>query len=240
MDEPEPNVGYVAASAAKLAGGGIGIVQALILVALHTYELPVAMLTRTDKGARYARLFRLLCGLFVGSLAVAAFDPLSESLGLVAALGPDAHTNPRGPGLFFALSVLSLGAYAVAVVRRWLRERRRQFVHSQFIGFPRFLSPAYSSYLIEPAAVAAAGAGLIVARVSYAFGLYLGSVAAVMLLQFGLLMQRRRNLILDLRDAELIQHGLRTVDPTTDAAREQAVAVTQPTSPAELMRVFSA
>lgn len=239
MEESEqPNVGYMAANAAKLAGGGIGIVQALILVTLHTYELPVAMLTRTNKGARYARLIRLLLGLFIGSLFYAAFDPLSESFGIVAALGPDART-PHGPSLFFALSVFSLGAYAVAVARRWGRERRREFVHSQFIGFPRFLSLAYRSYLIEPAAVAVVGVLLIVARVSYPFGLYLCSVAAVMLLQFAVLMARRRNLILDLRDAELVQHGLRTVDPTSDEA-SPAHAAAQPTSAEELMRLFSA
>ncbi len=237
-DSEQPNVGYMAGNAAKLAGGGLGIVQALILVTLHTYELPVAMLTRTNKGARYARLLRLIIGLFIGSLFYAAFDPLSESLGIVVALGPDART-PRGPSLFFALSVFSLGAYAVAVARRWRREKKRQFVHSQFIGFPRFLSPAYRSYLIEPGAVAVIGALLILARVSYPFGLYLWSVAAVMLLQFGFLMMRRRNLILDLRDAELVQHGLRTVDPTNDEA-SHAHAAAQPTSPDELMRVFSA
>ncbi len=236
-DSEQPNVGYMAGNAAKLAGGGLGIVQALILVTLHTYELPVAMLTRTNKGARYARFIRLLIGLFIGSLFYAAFDPLSESFGIVGALGPDART-PRGPSLFFALSVFSLGAYAVAVARRWGREKRRQFVHSQFIGFPRFLSLAYRSYLIEPGAVAIVGALLILARVSYPFGLYLWSVAAVMLLQFGLLMLRRRNLILDLRDAELVQHGLQHVDPTNEAAREHAAP--PPTSPDELMRVFSA
>ena len=236
-DFEQPNVGNMAGNAAKLAGGGVGIVQALILVTLHTYELPVAMLTRTDKGARYARLLRLLIGLFIGSLFYAAFEPLSESFGIVAALGPDSR-EPRGPGLFFLLGVFSLGAYAVAVVRRWRREKRRQFVHSQFIGFPRFLPLAYRSYLIEPAVVAGIGALLIVARVSYPFGLYLGSVAAVMLLQFAVLMRHRRNLILDLRDAELVQHGLRTVDPTN--AEAQAHAAAQPTSAEELMRVFSA
>lgn len=235
-DFEQPNVGYMAGNAAKLAGGGLGIVQALILVTLHTYELPVAMLTRTNKGARYARLLRLLLGLFVGSLFYAAFDPLSENLGFVDAMGHDGRT--RGPGLFFLLCVFSLGAYAVAVARRWDREKRREFVHSQFIGFPRFLSPAYRSYLIEPGAVAIVGALLILARVSYPFGLYLWSVAAVMLLQFAVLMARRRNLILDLRDAELVQHGLQHVDPTNEAAREHAAA--PPTSPEELMRVFSA
>lgn len=236
-DFEQPNVGYMAGNAAKLAGGGIGIVQALILVTLHTYELPVAMLTRTNKGARYARLLRLLIGLFVGSLFYAAFDPLSESFGIVGALGPDSR-EPRGPGLFFLLGVFSLGAYAVAVARRWRREKRREFVHSQFIGFPRFLAKAYRSYLIEPAVVAGIGALLIVARVSYPFALYLWSVAAVMLLQFAVLMARRRNLILDLRDAELVQHGLQTVDPTNEEA--QAHAAAQPTSAEELMRVFSA
>jgi hypothetical protein len=233
MDDSEPNVGYMAANAAKLAGGGIGILQALILVVLATYELPVAMLTRTNKGARYARLLRLLIGLFVGSLFYAAFDPLSESFGIVGALGPDSR-DPYGPSLFFALSVFSLGAYAVALVRRWRREKRRQFVHSQFIGFPRFFPLAYRSYLIEPVVVAGVGTLLIVARVSYPFGLYLGSVAAVMLLQFAVLMARRRNLILDLRDAELVQHGLRHVDPTNEV-RETAEAST-PSD--ELMRVF--
>ena len=108
------------------------------------------------------------------------FNPLSEGLGIVGALGPDARA-PRGPGLFFLLSVGAFGAYAVALVRRWQREKRRQFVHSQFIGFPRFLSLAYRSYPIEAGAVATVGALLIVARVSYPFGLYLWSVAAVML-----------------------------------------------------------
>lgn len=233
MEDQEPNVGYMATNAAKLAGGGVGIVQAIILTTLATYELPVAMLTRTDKGARYARLLRLLIGLFIGSLFYAAFDPLSEGLGIVAALGPDAR-EPRGPGLFFLLGVFSLGAYAVALVRRWRREKRRQFVHSQFIGFPRFLSQAYRSYLIEPGVVAGVGALLIVARSSYPFGLYLWSVAVVMLLQFALLMRRRRNLILDLRDAELVQYGLQHVDPTNDA--RETVEATTPSD--ELMRVF--
>ncbi len=229
---------YMASSAAKIAGGGLGIVQALILVTLHTYELPVAMLTRTNKGARYARLIRLLIGLFVGSLFYSAFDPISESFGLVGALGPDSR-DPHGPSLFFTLSVFSLGAYVVAHVRRWRRERRRQFVHSQFIGFPSFLPLACRSYLIKPAVVAGVGALLIVARVSYPFGLYLVSVAAVMLLQFAVLMARRRNLILDLRDAELVQHGLRTLDPTNEEATH-AHAATPSASPEELMRVFSA
>ncbi len=237
MEEQEPNVGYMAGNTVKLAGGGLGIVQALILITLHTYELPVAMLTRTNKGARYARLLRLLVGLFVGSLFYSMFDPLSEGLGIVAALGPDSRT-PRGPGLFFLLSVGAFGAYAVARVRRWQREKRRQFVHSRFIGFPRFLPLAYRSYLIEPAVVAGVGVLLIVARVSYPFGLYLGSVAAVMLLQFAVLMAHRRNLILDLRDAELVQHGLRTVDPTQEAANHAQAAPSA--TPEELMRVFSA
>ena len=238
MEEQEPNVGYMAGNTVKLAGGGLGIVQALILITLHTYELPVAMLTRTNKGARYARLLRLLVGLFVGSLFYAAFEPLANGLRIVATLGPDAR-EPRGPGLFFLLSVAAFGAYAVALVRRWQRERRRQFVHSQFIGFPRFLPLAYRSYLIEPAVVASAGALLIVARVSYPFGLYLVSVAAVMGLQFAVLMARRRSLILDLRDAELVQQGLRTVDPTNEEA-SQAHAVVPSAGPEELMRVFSA
>lgn len=237
MEEQEPNVGNIAGNAARLAGGGLGIVQALVQATLATYELPVAMLTRTDKGARYARLLRLLIGLFVGSLFYAFFDPLSEGLGIVAALGPDSR-EPRGPGLFFLLCVFSLGAYAVALVRRWRREKRRVFVHSQFIGFPRFLAKAYRSYLMEPAVIAGIGALLIVARVSYPFGLYLGSVAVVMLLQFALLMAHRRSLILDLRDAELVQQGLRTVDPTSEEA-SGAHAALPPASPEELMRVFS-
>ncbi len=115
------------------------------------------------------------------------------------------------------------------------RKRRREFVHSQFVGFPRFLPPSYAAYVIEAAAVAAVGAVVIVARVSYPFGLYLGSVAVVMLVQFAANMARRRDLILDLRDSELVQHGLRHVDPTDDEASESAVGVL--TSREELMRV---
>ena len=112
-------------------------------------------------------------------------------------------------------------------------------MHSQIIGFPRFLPLAYRSYLIEPAVGAGAGALLIVARASYPFGLYLVSVAVVMALQFAVLMARRRSLILDLRDAELVQHGLRTVDPASEEA-SGVYAATPSASPEELMRVFSA
>ena len=236
----KPPIGYLppktARSGPKPTSAEGGIIDAIILIAFATYELPVAMLTRTHKGARYARLLRLLLGLLVGSFAYSACDPLSEYLGIVAKLGRDART-PTGPNLYFVLWVLSLVAYAVAAVRRWGRGRRREFVHSQFIGFPRFLPPAYASYLIEPAAVAVAGAVLIVTRVSYPFGLYLGSVAVAMLVQFAVNMARRRDLILDLRDSELVQHGLRHVDPT-DAEASRAHAAVQPTSSEELMRVF--
>ena len=142
------------------------------------------------------------------------------------------RARTTGPNLYCALWVFSLASYTVAVVRRWRQERRREFVHSQFIGFPRFLPPAYASYLIEPAAVAVVGAVLIVARVSYPFGLYLGSVVVVMLTQFAVNMARRRELILDLRDSELVQHGLRYVDPTSEEP-SHAHAAAQPTSPEE-------
>ena len=58
-----------------------------------------------------------------------------------------------------------------------------------------------------------------------------------MLTQFAVNMARRRELILDLRDSELVQHGLRHVDPTNDEASHTHTAA-QPTSPEELMRVF--
>lgn len=46
------------------------------------------------------------------------------------------------------------------------------------------------------------------------------------------------NLILDLCDAELVQQGLRTVDPTSEEAG--GTHATLPSaSPEELMRVFS-
>ena len=237
MDGSKSPIGYLPPKTARTGprptSAEGGIVDALILVAFATYELPVAMLTRTHKGARYARLLRLLIGLLVGSFAYSACDPLAEYFGLVAKLGHDART-PTGPNLYFALGVFALGAYAVAVARRWGRERRRKFVHSQFVGFPRFLPPAYAAYVIEAVAVAALGAVLIVARVSYPFGLYLGSVAVVMLGQFAVSMARRRDLILDLRDSELVQHGLQHVDPTNETQTATEISVPRE----ELMRVF--
>ena len=219
-------------NAAKLAGSVIGLLPRAILAVFGTYELPVAMLTRTDKGVRYARLLRLLLGLYIGNLVYGACGIYAESSGIVDRLAPP----PHGPSLYSVLVIFSLGAYAVAVVRRWRRERRRDFVHSSFVGFPRFLSPAYRAYLIEPAAVAALGAFLIVTRLSYDMGMYLGSVAVVMFLQLCVRLWERRKLIIDLRDAELVQHGLRTVDPVSEQAQPNAAA---PTSREELMRVFS-
>ncbi len=235
MEDSDPNPQAFTDSAAKMAGGVIGLLPRAALAVFGTYELPVAMLTRTGKGVRYARLLRLLLGLLIGSLAYSGCELYAFSSGLAPAPETRAsglHTLPP----FGALAVLSLGAYAVAVARRWRRERRRDFTHTHFVGFPRLLSPAYRSYLVEPAALAALGAALILTRLSAAFGLYLGSVAGVMALQLGVRMWERRKLVLDLRDAELVQHGLRTVDPVGPEAIRHAAA---PASREELMRVFS-
>ena len=232
MEDSDFNPQAFTDNAAKLAGSVIGLLPRVILAVFGTYELPVAMLTRTYKGVRYARFLRLLLGLYIGNLVYGACEIYAENNGIVDRFTP----TPHGPSLFSALVIFSLGAYAVAVVRRWRRERRRDFVHSSFVGFPRFLSPAYRSYLIEPAAVAVLGVVLIVTRLSYDMGMYLGSVAVVMLLQLGVRLRERRKLIIDLRDAELVQHGLRTVDPVSEQARQSAAT---PTSREELMRVLS-
>ena len=109
-------------------------------------------------------------------------------------------------------------------------------MHSQFVGFPRFLPQRYRSYLIEPAAVAAVGAILLGVKLSPPFGLYLWSVAAAMLWQFAWLLLKRRGLILDLRDSDIFNEDLRHIDPSSDdgiIASHQLLA-----SREEILRVF--
>ena len=138
--------------------------------------------------------------------------------------------------MYSALTILALGAYVVGLVQRWRREQRRELVHSQFVGFPRFLPQRYRSYLIEPGTVAAVGAILFVARLSPPFGLYLWSVAAAMLWQFAWLLLKRRSLVHDLRDSDIFNEDLRHIDPASDSA---SAADYQPVvGREELTRVF--
>lgn len=220
---------------AKIAGGGAGLIQVLFLLVLNTYELPVVMLTRTEKGARYVRLVRLLFGLFFGSLAFSGFDALARRLGMRSTLDLAEQTG-KNVSLYSVLTVLALGAYLVGLVQRWRREQRRELVHSQFVGFPRFLSQRYRSYLIESGAVAAVGAILFATRLSPPFGIYLWSVAAAMLWQFAWLLLKRRSLVLDLRDSDIFNENLRHIDPISNESSTANQELSVPRE--ELMRVF--
>ena len=222
---------------AKIAGGGAGLVQVLFLLVLNTYELPVVMLTRTEKGARYTRLVRLLFGLFFGSLAFSGFEALARRLGLKSTFDLAGYTG-KNVSFYSVLTIFALVAYVVGLVQRWRREQLRELVHSQFVGFPRFLPQRYRSYLIEPGAVATVGAILFVARLSPPFGMYLWSVAAAMLWQFACLLLKRRSLVLDLRDSDIFNEGLRHIDPAS--SDPSAVDQEPSASREELMRLFSA
>ena len=186
--------------------------QVLFLLVVNTYDLPLVMLTRTEKGARYARLVRLLFGLFFGAWAFAGFEALACHMGLRSTLDVAVLTG-KNVSLYSVLTILALGAYVAGLVQRWRREQRRELVHSQFVGFPRFLPQRYRSYLIEPGAVATVGAILFATRLSPPFGLYLWSVAAAMLWQFTWLLLKRRSLVLDLRDSDIFNEDLRHIDP---------------------------
>ena len=217
--------------------GGAGLIQVLILLIVSTYELPVVMLTRTEKGARYARLVRLLFGLFFGSLAFSGFESLARNLGLKSTLDLAGLTG-KNVSLYSVLTIMALGAYTVGMVQRWRHEQRRELVHSQFVGFPRFLPQAYCSYLVEPGAVAAVGAILFVARLSPPFGMYLWSVSAVLIFQFAWLVLKRRSLVLDLRDSDIFNEELRHIDPAS--SDPSAVDQEPSASREELMRAFRA
>lgn len=221
----------------QIVGGGAGLVQVLFLLVVNTYELPVVMLTRTEKGARYARLVRLLFGLFFGAWAFAGFEALARHLGLRSTLDL-ARLTRKNVSLYSVLTILALGAYVAGLVQRWRREQRRELVHSQFVGFPRFLPPRYHSYLIEPGAVATVGAILFVARFSPPFGMYLWSVAAAMLWQFAWLLLKRRSLVLDLRDSDIFNEDLRHIDPV--GGDPSAIDQEPSASREELMRMFRA
>ena len=222
-------------SGPQIAGGGAGLMQVLFLLIMNTYELPVVMLTRTEKGARYARLVRLLFGLFFGAWAFAGFEALARRMGLRSSLDLAGLTG-KNVSLYSVLTILALGAYVVGLVQRWRREQRRELVHSQFVGFPRFLPQRYRSYLVEPASVAIVGTILFVARLSPPFGLYLWSVATAMLWQLAWLLLKRRSLVHDLRDSDIFNEDLRRIDPVgTDPS-----TVDQELSPSReiMMRVF--
>lgn len=222
---------------AKIAGGGAGLVQVLFLLVMNTYELPVVMLTRTEKGARYARLVRLLFGLFFGSLAFSGFEALARHLELKSNFDLAKYTG-ENVSFYSMLTILALVAYLVGLVQRRRREQHRELVHSQFVGFPRFLPQRYRSYLIEPGAVATVGAILFVARLSPPFGMYLWSVAAAMLWQFACLLLKRRSLVLDLRDSDIFNEDLRHIDPVS--SDPSAVDQEPSASREKLMQVFRA
>ena len=156
-----------------------------------------------------------------------------------------------GWGIVVGLNAGSLVYYLAAlwsvglVIADWLaaldRRRRRAYMFSRFIGWPRLLPISAASYPLPPLFVLVIGLGLVSWRVDVIGGIMLIVSAAAVLVRLWVIVALRREDAFDLLDASWLAED-RTEASATLAGPNQGVAdegVARAITTVDMVRRFS-